>query len=102
MAKPKRYRHSQAILNLQSAGSNVAKFTGRTSEKAALDLAHWATTDHSGIGRTIDNMPLMGFSNTVQSILVKFLFGVLGAVLTGAWITALIIYGIPFLNTGHF
>jgi hypothetical protein len=69
-------RSSQGIRNLQSAGRTAAKFTGRTTEKAAVCLARWATTDHLGTGRALENMPSMGFVATLKIILMRFLFAV--------------------------
>lgn len=102
MARQNGKRSSQGMRNLQSAGRAAAKFTGRTTEKAAVELARWVTTDHLDIGRTLENMPSMGLIGTLQTILMRFLFAVAGIVLTGVWIFVLIAYGIPFLITGHF
>jgi hypothetical protein len=88
---------NRAIRNLQSAGNSAAKFTGSTTGKAAVGLFRWATTDHSGMGRALDNMPSMGFFNSVRYVLMHFLIAVVGAVLTGALVFILIAYGVPFL-----
>lgn len=93
---------NQGTRNLQSAGSSIAKFTGRATEKAAVGLFHWMTTDHIGQGRTFQNIPTIGFFDTIRYILKQIIFGILGAVLTGAIGYVLIAYGIPFLITGHF
>ena len=42
-------------------------------------------------------MPSMGFFNTLRHLLIQLIFGVLGAVLTGAIAYVLIAYGIPML-----
>lgn len=88
--------------NLSSAGMSVAKFTGRTTEKAVVGLFRWMATDHSGVGKALLNMPSMGFFETIGYVFRQFLYGVFGAVLTGALVFVLIAYGIPFLITGHF
>lgn len=56
---------SRATRNLRSAGWDAAKFTARTADKAAVGLFRWATTDHSGMRKAFDNMPSMGFIDTV-------------------------------------
>lgn len=88
--------------NLRSAGNSAAKFTGRTTEKAVVGLFRWMTTDHSGVGRALLNMPSMGFFDTIGYVFRQFLYGVFGAVLTGVCAYILIAYGIPFLIMGHF
>lgn len=93
---------NQGMRNLRSAGWQAAKFTGRTADKAAVGLFRWVTTDHSGLRSALENMPSMGFLYTAKYLLMKFLFAVVGAVLTGFWIYLLIAYGIPFFFTGHF
>lgn len=93
---------NQVTRNLRSAGNSAAKFTGRTTEKAAVGLFRWLVTDHSGIGRALLNMPSMGFFDTIGYVFRQFLYGVLGAVLTGIFAYVVIAYGIPFLIMGHF
>lgn len=96
-----RKRSSQGMCNLQSAGRQAAKFTGGVTEKAAVGLFRWATTDHSGMGKALANMPSMGFIDSTKYILWHFLFAVAGAVLTGVLAYVLIAYGIPYLLFGH-
>ena len=107
MAKQNQKRTTRGVRNLQSAGWATAKFTGRATEKAAVGLARWATTDHSGMGKALANMPSMGFFDTIRYILmlipiaiVSILIHVAGTLLTIAWVFFLIVYGIPFLLTG--
>ena len=83
--------------NLRSAGTSMTKFTGRTTEKAAVSLSSWATTDHSGMSRALSNMPSMGFFGTLGYIIKQFLIAVAGAVLSGALVFLLIAFGIPLL-----
>lgn len=106
MARKYGRRSNQGMRNLRSAGWEVAKFTGRTTEKAAVGLARWATTDHSGMGRAFENMPSMGFIETIGYILMIILFAMVNIVvyvasvlMTIAWVYFLIVYGIPFLLT---
>ena len=93
-------RSNSAVRNLKSAGWTAARVTGRATEKATVGLFRWATTDHSGMSKALENMPSMGFLDTFMYILMQFLVAVVGAVLTGVWIYVLIGYGIPFLITG--
>jgi hypothetical protein len=79
-------RSNQGIKNLQSTGRTAIRVTGRTTDKAAVGLARWATTDHSGIGRTLENMHLLGIQNTIKAVLVKFILHIAGAVLTVIWV----------------
>jgi hypothetical protein len=88
--------------NLRSAGWTTAKFAGRATEKTAVGLFRWATTDHTGMSRALANMPPMGFLDTLKYILMQFLIAVAVSVLSAVWIFVLIGYGIPFLITGHF
>lgn len=101
MAKRSNGMHSRkAMRNFESAANS----TLRTADKAAVGLFKWASTDHSGMGRAMSNLPLMGlgFFGSVKYILSSFLFAIAGAVLSGVWVFILIAYGIPFLITGHF
>lgn len=93
-------KRSNGMRNLQSAGRSAAKFTGRTTEKAAVGLFRWATTDHYGMGKALSNMPSMGFIDSTKYILWQFLYAVAGAVFTGIWVFVLIAYGIPYLLFG--
>lgn len=88
---------SNGMRNLRSAGSSAAKFTGRTAEKSVVGLASWATTDHSGMGRALSNIPSMGLLDTLGYIIKQFLIAVAGAVLSGALVFLLIAFGIPLL-----
>jgi hypothetical protein len=102
MAKPYGRRRSSWKRNAQSGGMQALGYTGRTVGKAVEAVGRWATTDHTGITQTLSRMPPMGFRDTLVYTLIHLVLGVLGAVLTGAWIAVLIAYGIPFLITGHF
>jgi hypothetical protein len=83
-------RSSQGIRNLQSAVRSAVRVTGKATGKAAVGLARWATTDHAGIGKSLDNVHLLGFRNTIKTILVKFILTIAGYVLTFIWIMFLI------------
>jgi hypothetical protein len=69
------------------------KFTARTVDKTATGLGRWATTDHSGMGKALANMPSTGFLDSVRYILTQLLITVVGAVLMGIWVFLLVGYG---------
>ena len=92
-------KQSSAMRNLRSAGWTAARFAGRTTEKAAVGLFRWASTDHSGLSRAIDNMPDMGFLDSVKYVLVHFLIAVAAALVGAVLIFVVVGYGIPFLLT---
>ncbi len=92
---------SQGMRNLQSAGLDAAKFTGRVTEDAAVGLARWATTDHSGIGKALGNMPSMGFFDSLGYIFMCLIVS-LGVILLKAVIIFCTVFftfaiWIPFL-----
>jgi len=95
-------RSNSEMQNLKQAGWTAARFTGRAAEKTAVNLFRWAAIDHSGMSKALDNMPPMGFLDTVKYILMQFLIAVASAIFAGIWIFVLIGYGIPFLITGKF
>lgn len=95
-------RSSRGMRNLRSAGWRALKFTARTTDKAANGFVSWITTDHSGMGNAIKDMPSMGLLHSLGFILTHFIFSMIGIVLQGLWIFVLIAYGIPFFLTGHF
>ena len=75
---------NQGVRNLKSAGRSAINFAGRTSEKTAVGLAHWATTDHTGIGRSLLNMPSMGFVDSSKYIFTQFVISIASVILMGA------------------
>lgn len=92
-------RSSRAMRNIRSAGWAAARFAGRTTEKAAVGLFRWASTDHSGLSRALDDMPEMGFLDSVKYVLAHFLITVVAAIVGGIYIFVLIGFVIPFLLT---
>lgn len=93
---------NKGMQNLRRAGGEAARFTAKTTGKTAVGLFHWATTDHYGTGEALDYMSQLGFLDGIKYFLIHILIVILGAVLSAVWITALIVFGIPFLITGHF
>ena len=68
----KRHRN-RAMHNLMSAGKATAKITG----EAVNGLFRWLTTDHSGMGKALGEMPKMGFIASIKYALVYFLIGLM-------------------------
>lgn len=85
-----------------SRSNRALNSAASTVEKAAVGLFRWMTTDHIGQGKTFQNIPTIGFFDTIRYILMQLIFGILGAVLSGAIAYVLIAYGIPLLILGHF
>jgi len=52
------------------------------ANKAAVGLARWVTTDHTGTGKLLANLPPMGFIDTLSMILVTAVCSLLGAVVS--------------------
>ena len=69
-------------------------------EKASVDLFHWVTTDHSGLSKSLSNMPSVGFLDSLKYILCHFLIAVLCSVFSGILAFVLIAYVLPFLLFG--
>jgi len=93
---------NQAARNLKSAGWSAAKFTGRNADKAAAGLGRWMITDHSGMGKAMDNMPpSLGFFGTIRYMLMFLLVATLYYCLGAIVLFLMIAYGIPFLIMGH-
>jgi len=98
MARQYRKSNAQGIRNLQSAGRSAAKFAGRTTEKSAAALSSWATTDHTGIGKSLLDMPpSMGFVDSSTYIFTQFLTSIIITVVGAVLVFLLIAYGFPVL-----
>lgn len=97
MARKYGKRSNQGMRNLRSAGWDAAKFTGRTTEKAAVGLARWATTDHSGMGKALSKMPSMGFLDSISYIFSAFFYGIWLILLRAVVVTFTYVIWIPFL-----
>ncbi len=69
----------------------------RFTEKVAVGLARWATTDHTGTAKLLATMPPLGFVDTVCMVLIQLFFGILGAIGSACMIVLLFAYGIPLL-----
>ena len=77
--------------------ARTARTAWKVTEKAAVGLARWATTDHTGTAKFLGNMPATGFIDTLMTVALTVLCSLLGAVVTGASAFLLVAYGIPFL-----
>jgi hypothetical protein len=75
----------------------AAKFTGRTTEKAVVGLARWATTDHTGISKMLIAMPGLGFVDTLKHSAMLLLISLAGILVSGILYFLLFAFGIPFL-----
>jgi hypothetical protein len=91
MPSRNRYRSASKFTNQST------RTAWRFTEKAAVGLARWATTDHTGSAKFLANLPPMGFLDTMHMILVTFVTGILGACVAGFLMFLLIAYGIPWL-----
>jgi hypothetical protein len=81
MTKSSRKHRQRAMRNLRPAGWEAAKFTVRTADEAAGGLFCWKISDHTNMGRALDNMPKMGFVNSAKYMLNHFLIAMFGALL---------------------
>lgn len=77
--------------------NRLARSTWTVTDKAATGLFRWLTTDHTGFKESMDRMPHMGFLDSIKHTLMHFMISIIGAVLTGLWVYALIAYGMPYL-----
>ena len=93
-------RNSRSIQRAGSSAWKAAKTTGRYADKAAGSFAKWLTTDHTGFGEALINMPPMGFWNTVQYVVICFILAILGSLLSGLILFLMIAYGIPYFLFG--
>ncbi len=84
--------------NLRSAGRKVVRFT----ERAAAGLFRWLTTDHSGMGKTLDYMPQLGFLDRVKYVFLKLFIAVVGSIFQVVWVIFIIFYVIPYFLFGRY
>lgn len=86
---------NNAIRNTRT--TRTARTAWKVTEKAAVGLARWATTDHTGTAKFLGNMPAMGFIDTITMILMLIGTTILGALVSGLLFYLLFAFGIPFL-----
>jgi hypothetical protein len=91
MASRNLYRTASKFTNQST------NYAGRMTEKAAVNLARWATTDHTGSVKFFATMPRMGFVDTLIMALAHIVMSIVGAVVSAVLFFLLIAYGIPLL-----
>ncbi len=74
-----------------------AKSAWKVSEKAAIGLARWATTDHTGTVRALSERPSMKAMDAIVMGLVNLVLTVVGAVGSAFLFVLLFTYGLPLL-----
>jgi len=77
--------------------AKATRIATNAANNAAVGLARWVTTDHSGTGKLLANLPPMGFIDTLSMIAVTLLCSLLGALGSGVLMFLLVAYGIPAL-----
>ena len=93
---------SRSMNTHRSSAWKAAQTAGRITEKAAVGLFRWATTDHTGFSESLRHIPPMGAGETFKYILMHFLIAVVVAVVNGVWVFVLIAFVLPFLLSGLF
>ena len=58
---------------LGSSGLKATQTTGRITEKGAVGLFRWVSTDHTGFSESLRHIPPMGAADTFKYILMQFL-----------------------------
>ena len=82
-----------------SAAKYAGEYAGRFASNAAVGLARWATTDHTGTTKFLANLPPFGFIDTLSLSLslVHLVTSILGAIASAFLFFLMIAYGIPAL-----
>ncbi len=75
----------------------AAHTAGRLTEKAAVGLFRWMTTDHTGSFEALRLMPTTSFREVLEYIVLQILCAVVVGVVTGVWIFVLLAFVLPFL-----
>ncbi|HOE43289.1 MAG TPA: hypothetical protein PLB25_16910 [Rhodoferax sp.] len=83
--------------NHYRTAASAAKFAGRIAEHSAINLARFATTDHTGSSKFLANLPSLGFVDTFTIVAAHIFATILGAFVSGFLMFLLIAYGIPAL-----
>jgi hypothetical protein len=93
-------RRNTARKGIRLAGNSawtVGKFAFRTTGTLFNHLFRWSTTDHLGIAKSLNNMPRMGFLDSLGYIAGTLFAGLVGALVGGLTAFLLIAYGIPLV-----
>ena len=80
-----------------SSGWKTAQAAGRATEKAAVGLFRWMTTDHTGSSEALRHMPATSFGEALKDLLLQMLCAVVVGVVTGVWIFVLMAFVLQFL-----
>ena len=81
----------------RSSGWKTARAAGRVTEKAAVELFRWMTTDHIGSSDALRHIPATSSGEALKYALLQILCAVVVAVVTGVWIFVLMAFVLPFL-----
>ena len=92
-----RNRRSRSINTHRSFGWKAAHAAGRVTEKAAVGLFRWMTTDHTGSSEALRHMPATSFIEILEYIVLQILCAVVVGVVNGVWIFVLLAFVLPFL-----
>ena len=90
-------QRSRPMNSPRSSGWKTARAAGRVTEKAAVGLFRWMTTDHTGLSEALRHMPATSFGEILEYILLQILCAVVVALVTGVWIFVLMAFVLPFL-----
>ncbi len=90
-------RRSRPMNTLKSSGWKTAHAAGRLTEKAAVGLFRWMTTDHIGSSDALRHIPATSFGEALKYALLQILCAVVVALVTGVWIFVLMAFVLPFL-----
>jgi len=89
---------------MQTRYRTATKFAGRAAsksanlaEKAAVGLARWVTTDHTGTAKFLTGMPPMGFLETSTVLLVQLIYTLLGIAVSVTMFLLLFTFGLSWL-----
>ena len=82
---------------LSSSGWKTARAAGRVTEKAAVGLFRWMTTDHTASSEALRLMPTTSFREILEYIVLQILCAVVVGVVTGVWIFVLLAFVLPYL-----
>lgn len=69
----------------------------RNADKAFTHFAKWVTTDHTGFSQAMNDMPKMGFVDSLKHILIYLAISVISVLISGLLIFILITLGLPLL-----
>ena len=92
---PPRHPRNHAFTTAKSA--YAAKSAWKIAEKAAIGLARWATTDHTGTVRALADRPSMKAMDAIVMGLVNLVLTVVGSIASAGLLVMLFTFGVPLL-----